>query len=245
LRPDGIVQTPSRTALSGPALVRLLARFADLDVPQPASSLADRLSQWLGWTDAIALSTALSTTLPSDPPAVTGARSAAAIEEEAAARTRTLLLAMLTRDERSEAAARGRHRAIVQPPPDMPVDFTLFRQRYLSLQQTMESDIGALRTRLRAAVAAQSPDMTRLAVVDAVMEQALFGRERTLLAHVPKLLGKHFERMKRANAAEASDGGGWLEAFRKDMQSVLLAELDIRFQPVEALLAALRSDASN
>jgi hypothetical protein len=28
--------------------------------------------------------------------------------------------------------------------------------------------------------------------------------------------------------------------FRKDMQSVLLAELDIRFQPVEGLLAALR-----
>jgi hypothetical protein len=27
--------------------------------------------------------------------------------------------------------------------------------------------------------------------------------------------------------------------FRKDMQSVLLAELDLRFQPVEGLLAAV------
>jgi hypothetical protein len=29
--------------------------------------------------------------------------------------------------------------------------------------------------------------------------------------------------------------------FRMDIQSVLLAELDVRFQPVEGLLAALRT----
>ena len=33
--------------------------------------------------------------------------------------------------------------------------------------------------------------------------------------------------------------GAWLDVFRKDIQSVLLAELDLRFQPVEGLLAAL------
>jgi hypothetical protein len=36
--------------------------------------------------------------------------------------------------------------------------------------------------------------------------------------------------------------GAWLDAFRKDMRSVLLAELDIRFQPVEGLLSALRAN---
>ncbi len=34
--------------------------------------------------------------------------------------------------------------------------------------------------------------------------------------------------------------GAWLAVFQNDMQSVLRAELDIRFQPVEGLLAALR-----
>lgn len=34
---------------------------------------------------------------------------------------------------------------------------------------------------------------------------------------------------------------GWLDVFRKDMQSVLLAELDVRFHPIEGLLAALRT----
>ncbi|HEX7936672.1 MAG TPA: DUF3348 family protein, partial [Paraburkholderia sp.] len=44
-----------------------------------------------------------------------------------------------------------------------------------------------------------------------------------------------------AAAAQPSAPGAWLDVFRKDMQSVLLAELDVRLQPVEGLLAALRT----
>ena len=45
----------------------------------------------------------------------------------------------------------------------------------------------------------------------------------------------------RARLAQASAPDSWLDTFRKDMQSVLLAELDLRFQPVGGLLAALRA----
>ena len=128
-----------------------------------------------------------------------------------------------------------------------------FRQCYLALQQSMETRIGTLRGRLRSQLATRTSEMTRLAVVDAIMERSLGARERSLFGTVPGLLGGHFERLRKADqASEASaDGeapagsaaarpGAWLDAFRKDMQSVLLAELDIRFQPVEGLLAALR-----
>ncbi|WP_241018087.1 DUF3348 family protein, partial [Burkholderia sp. Ac-20349] len=54
-----MVQAPPRPALSGPTLVRLLARLADADVAESRQTLSDRLSQWLGWTDAITLSSAL------------------------------------------------------------------------------------------------------------------------------------------------------------------------------------------
>ena len=93
--------------------------------------------------------------------------------------------------------------------------------------------------------------MGRLAVLDAVMERALGERERSLLANLPVLLAGHFERLRDAaqplpddgDGAQAAPGapGPWLDVFRKDMQSVLLAELDIRLQPVEGLLAALRT----
>ncbi len=77
--------------------------------------------------------------------------------------------------------------------------------------------------------------MARLAEVDAVMEVALTPREHTLLAKVPDLLGLRFARL------HAGGQPHWLDAFRRGMQSVLLAELDLRFQPVDALLAALRT----
>ncbi|NPC53829.1 DUF3348 family protein, partial [Corallococcus exiguus] len=53
-----------RRALSGPALIRILARLTDVDVSASAQPLSDRLSQWLSWTDAITLSSALSAAPP-------------------------------------------------------------------------------------------------------------------------------------------------------------------------------------
>jgi Protein of unknown function (DUF3348) len=249
----GMVPAPQRTALSGPTLVRLLARLADIDVAESKQSLSDRLSQWLGWTDAIALSAALN----GSPPAVTRATSAlGSAEEELGARVRQSLTKAIADD--GTFAAEPRSRAVQassqEPETDATVEYLVFRQRYLSLQQAMESDIGNLRGRLRAMLAARSPGMAQLASVDAVMEGALGTRERSLLASVPALLGAYFERLRRAEQQALVDANARvsgeaapatpnarLNVFRKDMKSVLLAELDIRFQPVEGLLAALRS----
>ncbi|WP_144140606.1 DUF3348 domain-containing protein [Paraburkholderia sp. BCC1884] len=243
-----MLQAPQRTAFSGPALIRLLARLADVDVPESGQSLSDRLSQWLGWTDAIALSSALS----GKPPAVAvSARAFGSAEEEEFARARAAMAKAIAGD--SAFAVAGRRPPAQTAPADAPADYAVFRQRYLSMQQTMETGIGALRSRLRATLATQTPAMARLAVVDAVMERALGERERTLLATVPGLLAGHFERLRKAEArtlasdegvvqdAAAATPGAWLDAFRNDMRSVLLAELEVRLQPVEGLLAALRT----
>ncbi|SAK99656.1 hypothetical protein AWB81_05772 [Caballeronia arationis] len=243
------MQASQRTVHGGPTLIRLLARLTDVDVPESGQSLSDRLSQWLGWTDAIALSTALNGDLPAG---VAGARADGSAEESECARLRASLAKTIAGD--STFAARRRRE---ESTADGAVDYAVFRQRYLSLQQTMETGIGSLRGRLRAKLAGRTPGMTRLAMVDAVMEQALGAREHTLLATVPGLLGKHFERLRQAGQAALADAevagttgsadgapatpGAWLDVFRKDMQSVLLAELDVRIQPVEGLLAALRT----
>ncbi|OJB35114.1 hypothetical protein BGV57_28830 [Burkholderia ubonensis] len=254
-----MVQAPQRTALSGPTLVRLLARLADADVPESRQTLADRLSQWLGWTDAISLSSALN----GSPPAVAagGARPAGGDAERECARVRhALAQAMMV----ARPAAASRRNGARQAPPAGETadyaDYADFWQRYLTLQQEMETAIGNLRGRLRVALAARTPGMARLATLDAIMERVLGARERSLLATVPGLLGAHFERLRAAEQQALADAqdperpenpqhpehpavtpGAWLDVFRKDMQSVLLAELEIRFQTVDGLLAALRA----
>ncbi|KUZ69445.1 hypothetical protein WI38_16705 [Burkholderia ubonensis] len=254
-----MVQAPQRTALSGPTLVRLLARLADADVPESRQTLADRLSQWLGWTDAISLSSALN----GSPPAVAagGARPAGGDAERECARVRhALAQAMMV----ARPAGASRRNGARQAPPAGGTadyaDYADFRQRYLTLQQEMETAIGNLRGRLRVALAASTPGMARLATLDAIMERVLGARERSLLATVPALLGTHFERLRAAEQQALADAqdpqhrenpqdpehpavtpGAWLDVFRKDMQSVLLAELEIRFQTVDGLLAALRA----
>jgi hypothetical protein len=252
-----MVQVPQRTALSGPALIRLLARLTALDVPESSQSLSDRLSQWLGWTDAIGLSTALNGNPPAAGPG-TAATTVSNAQAKECVRVRSSLASAIVRDS---TLAPARQRKPVQASREgadanTPVDYAVFRQRYLSLQQAMETDIGNLRSRLRATLVATTPAMARLAVVDAVMERSLSPRERSLLAAVPDLLAAHFDRLRKTEQeaqaqAEATGDvtgdtpavtpGAWLNVFRKDMQSVLLAELDVRFQPAEGLLAALRA----
>jgi Protein of unknown function (DUF3348) len=246
------LQASQRTALSGPALIRLLARLADVDVPESRQSLSDRLSQWLDWTHALALSTALD----GKPSAVIAdASSFGSAEESECVRVRTSLAhAIAGAPELSVSRQRGTEHEVDEEAgaASAMVDYTVFRQRYLALQRSMQAATGNLRGRLRDMLAETSAGMARLAEVDAVMELALSPREQMLLATVPTLLGDHFERMRQAEqttlaGTQVSENtpapapGAWLDAFRKDMQSVLLAELDVRFQPVEGLLAALRT----
>lgn len=243
-----MLQAPRRTGFSGPTLVRLLARLTQADASEPGTSLSSQLSQWLGWADAIALSSALKGNAPA---VAAGLRAADSTEERECARVRATLA-----DAIAEDGAAGRRRGPARPsalphPVDAQVDYAVYRQRYVTLQQTMETAIGNLRGRLRIALSGRAAGMAKLAMIDAVMERVLGAREQSLLGTVPTLLEAHFQRLRQAEAAALADTqaagqpatvapGAWLGVFRKDMQSVLLAELEIRFQPIEGLLAALR-----
>lgn len=237
----------------------MLARLAEVDAPDTRQAFAERLSQWLGWTDAISLSAALKAS-------ASGSRSAAPARDAAAGespqerecqRVRAALAKALADDPAPAARARpGRPPVRPDPSMDAPTDFASYRRRYFSRQQAMDAAIGPLRAQLRAALTQRSPELARLAAVDAVMEQALGERERTLLSVVPVLLEKRFEQLRLAAQAQAqaefddSDptvpppveprAGAWLETFRQDMHSVLDAELDLRWQPIAGLLDALQ-----
>jgi hypothetical protein len=235
-----MVQSHPRAAVRGSTFVRLLARMAEVDAGQPGGYLPDRLSQWLSWTQSIALSSALDgavAPLADDP--VTGETPTGALLDGA----RAALVEAVTE---AQGWARARSRSIaraggVEGSPVVRVEYSALRERYLMMQRSIQGTTGKLRGELRDHLAAATPELARLAEVDAVMEGALSPREQRLLGGVPALLEGRFDKARKAAEEHASADTAWLDVFIREMQDVLLAEIDVRFQPLEGLIAALRS----
>ena len=121
-----------------------------------------------------------------------------------------------------------------ESPDDIAADYTPYHRFYLAHQREMETRIGVLRAAVRDALAADVPELRQLAALDAAFDKALGQRERSLLAKVPLLLEKRFVQLREAHPAS-----GGLEIFAREMQGVLLAELETRLQPVTGLIETL------
>ena len=237
-----MAKASERAPVLGPAFIRLLARFNDEGASPAAPAVPERLAQWFDWNRAITLSKALDNPPPEPEP---GADYAPAQDAEYA-KVRTKLVEAI-QAEIDLSPPRNPAPADAELPPG----FAPYRQHYLNQQRAMQTASGRLRGRLRDMLARQSPAKARLAEVDAVMEATLSPREHSLLSHVPVLLGLHYQRLLAAAAhdpadADASDAtaaptGPWLVTFRQDLRIALLAELDVRFHPIDGLLAALRT----
>lgn len=257
-----VTELPQRTSYSGPALVRLLSRLSHLEVAQPRHSLAARLDDWLGWTESIVLSKvlAVNASAAERKAAGPGVREAPAglLEQAEADYTlqRDTLEQAITASLAPPAPLTSLQRRQIRGAPKvaLDVDFPSYRRRYSLLQQKMEGALAPLRARMRKQLATMSPSMAQLAAVDAAMEQALAERELILLNGIAKLLERRFHHLAKqapampsAWADQVAEGppeplapGPWIDEFRQDMRGVLLAELDLRLQPHQGLLRALR-----
>jgi hypothetical protein len=221
---------PLRTGLNDSAIVGLLSSLALLDGPAARPSFVPGIGRWLGWADAIPLSTALHS--PPHGAAASARRDASAPQcEREFERVRAALVQSIEAD-----VSAGRWQVAAKADK---LDFRTCRQRYVALQQMMQAAIEPLRAQLRAAVARRSPAMHRLASLDAALDKVLAARELDLLALMPTLLESHFERLR--HAANEPSSADWQAVFRKDMQRLLRAELELRLQPVLGLIGALRS----
>lgn len=227
-----------RARFSGAKLVRTLvevagpvgAQAAERAAEQAAVSqtFGERLGHWLGWTDAIALSAALDGEVVTAPRPVRAPTTRGLNTE--ADRVRQQLAAAILADKALTAAADP-----AEPQP--------FRRACTAQQQAMAGGVAALRARLRTALAGRSAAGAQLAALDAVMEQALLAREQHALSGVPRWLEPRLTRLREDRPAV----GGVLDdaalaAFSADVKAVLLAELDLRWEPINGLLAAWRQD---
>jgi hypothetical protein len=239
-----------RTSFSSCRLVRSLSRLSVVDVADSNQPLAERLGQWLAVTDAITLFAALNPSPARTTTALSGTPSPGGVTlPEELSRIRMALANSITGDDGGKTRIR-----LPQPTPGTPVeilaDFTPYRRYYLAQQRNLAASIGPLRIMAREALAACSSGLGQLAELDAALDQALSNREGDLLATVPTLLERRFAELRQTHQAALVDSGkadepeqwflpgGWLARFCGELQDVLLAELDVRLQPVTGLIEA-------
>lgn len=187
--------------------------------------VAEKLSRWLNAFDAVKLHAVQAPgKAPSEGRPQADLRGAhAALEAECLRVQNALVAAWHSRAARApEGGSEG------EPA------FSAYRQRYLEQQRQMELKIGPLRERTRQVLSRCSARLRQLAALDAVMDQTLAGREQRLLFKVPALLETRFEQRRQA---------GRLDDFEREWHELLLAELNVRLQPVLGMMEALGNDA--
>lgn len=203
-------------------LVRLLVTLAEPGMAGPQPSFAERLGDWLGWTHAITLSARVAA------PAGPAAAPAAPAAERAGAQCRRARGQLVADLAESAAPEIGDDSATYAP----------WRQHYVARQRAMEAGVAALRAQVRSTLAGVNARLRELAALDAVLDEALLARERSLLGRVPGLLQRRFDHLRVREPAP-----GWPARFGREMEAVLRAELEVRLQPVDGLIEALREEA--
>lgn len=253
----GMAQGLPRTSFNRSSLVRTLADLAVAEAAESRQSFAERLGQWLDFKDALPLYSVLNASADTALGHGVASPQTAAIREDLA-RVRSTLSDSIAADGVSGS---GKVRIQLPTPlsgasADSAAEFAPYQRYYLAHQRDMTASIGPLRVSARAALSACSASLKQLAALDAVLEQALQARERSLLASVPALLAKRFEKRyadhlaARVDADTADDPsqwmqpGGWLAVFCKELQNVLLAELDLRLQPIVGMIDAVGNEVA-
>ena len=238
------------TAFAHSALVRLLSAANPEAPTRSRQDFAERLGGWLNAFDAVDLHTALASIRASaiETPLATDAGSAHALTAQCL-RVKTALIASIT--------AQGAPSA--NEPTDSAADqraaFAPYRQRYAAHQREMANAIERLRDQARAALTSGAAPLRQLARLDAALAAMIGPREQRLLAAIPGLLERHFRQLRptppsgpdkgaRPESSAPTRTPNWREAFDETFQAALLAELDVRLQPVMGLINALSNEGS-
>lgn len=227
-----MVEKGSEAWVPPAGLARLLAGWVEPVMAEPRQPLADRIGQWLPFTDALALFSALKADLPMDGVAAgrhahSGAALGAALD-----RLRRTIAEVIEPAPESEPSATA---------DDSDAQFGPYERLYLDRQRLMATRIVPLRASIRATLAGQGPALRRLAALDAVLERALAARERDLLARTPETLARRFRALREASTSASEPAQTWRATFWREFQATLQAELDLRLRPVAGLLAALEA----
>ncbi len=235
-----VIRAPANIA----RLVRLLAGIAAAPGAPAKQPFAERLGQWLGWADAISLCALLDGGALTPPGAALGVGVTAGPGASPAA-----ALARL-QAETVQAIAGDAVFAAGAPP----TDFQAYRRSHAAQQRAMAVRVGGLREQVRATLMQHSASLRQLAALDLLMDRVVGAQERSILSTLPGWLEQRFAQLRERQAGAVAHGpageladnaGDWHATFGQEMRALLLAELELRLQPVLGLIEALEQHQSS
>lgn len=234
---------------SSSTLVRLLGDAASLEREPTKPDTAQRLSLWLNAADSVTLHAVLQPSPRAAPGTSPEARAVSkiALGDEFHRVRSELVKAIMAFDDTGAPAKRSPSLRQAEAADEEGADYASHHRRYRQQQSNMASKIAPLRAHVRQVLAKASPPLRQLANLDAVMEQTLGGREQNLLACVPLYLEKRFEQLRQTptdglHTAQQGLPTARSSLFSKELQEVLLAELDVRLEPVVGLIEAFSNE---
>ncbi len=243
-----MTQALSTPASAGTPLVRLLARLAAIDANLPLQHFSARVARFLDMPDSITLAGVhgrLRRSAHNQPSEVVEASTETA--EALFRHTRATLIDGVRRSFENPGTGSGpifplRPGDTEEPrrSPGFASDqtttgvpgFSPYLRFYLAHQREFEFRISALHAEVRQAVASVSPAHARLSMLDEALTALLQAPARKFLALVPGLLARRF-------LAVQAEGPDWFTTFAREMEEILLAELDVRLLPTRGLLEAV------
>lgn len=140
----------------------------------------------------------------------------------------------------------------LKAPIDPRTAFDTWRRYLTGQQRQMESVLRGLRQQLRSMLESAGEAHQLLAALDALFENVLLERESRLLAQISAVFEKRFTLALREHLVEQEQAAendtpapcsqNRLQTVADDLRAALLAELDLRLQPVLGLIEALTPD---
>lgn len=256
-----MIQTASQTLSDRSRLVRLLTELSDTKYSSNGHNLAEQLGRLISVSDSIALSRSLGQLSYQSGKRMDNRENiseSAYKVREAVLFSREQMINTIIQSFASEPSGTG----IQAPSLAMGTRVEALQtyepyQRFYSMHQAeMAGSIQNLRLRVRVGVSEFSTELHQLAELDKILSESLAIHTAKLFNGTPKLLEQRFKQLLEAYRQKTAQvnnteprhwlmPGGWLELFYRDMQELLLAELDVRLQPVLGLLEALNEHIPN
>ncbi len=230
-----MTQTVSHSSQNHSRLIRFLSELDVVDIAVAQRDFAERLGLLLNFSDSIQLSDALK--LPAISPDQAEQPAPHAVRSEFLRVRGKLVAAIIESCSMQASNAKIRWPAPTEETP-VAVSFEAFLRFYVAHQREMDLGVRSLRSSVRENMSNLTLELQHLVTLDIVLEDTLWDHSRRILAVIPRFLEKRFTALQQTSAPVEE----WMQRFRTDVQGLLLAELELRLQPVLGLVETLDNE---